>query len=148
MNIHSRMKAENERRRRLRYSCSYEHNHKTTLPLWSMREPFSPRKCWYTATTHGIISASRVHTRIRELVYGRHLPHNAVLHQGFEAFRVFCQNLKRFRKTCNVIFLLPCASLADRWEAFTDSLALQMYVVLEKLHIALSIATFWKCYFG
>ena len=147
MNIHSRMKAENERRRRLRYSCSYEHNHKTTLPLWSMREPFSPRKCWYTATTHGIISASRVHTRIRELVYGRHLPHNAVLHQGFEAFRVFCQNLKRFRKTCNVIFFAALciagwsmrsfhrqprtADVRSAWKAKT-----------------LSIATYRKCYFG
>ena len=61
---------------------------------------------------HMLVSV--LHTRIGELVYGRHLPHNAALHQGFEAFRVFSQDLKRrFRKTCsNVIFLLPCASLA------------------------------------
>ena len=111
MNIHSRMKeaAQNERGRRW---SSYEHNHKTTL--WSILSPKPFSKKMLIHCYHTCLYVSVLHTRIGELVYGCHLPHNAALHQGFEAFRVFSQDLKRgFRKTCsNVIFLLPCASLA------------------------------------
>ena len=152
MNIHSRMKeaVQNERGRRW---SSYEHNHKTTL--WSMLlspKPFSKKML--------------IHCYHHTCLYQYYIPASESLFMAVtcRTMLLFTKDLKRSGSSaktwkegsekpaamsffCCPVHLWP----ADRWEAFTDSLALQMYDISKSQNGTMrtrEISSVFQLFFG